>query len=108
MALRLVQRTCAELQLCERGHRVGGADVASELESEPERLLEALRGAFVVAEEELDAAEVVEQLVDAQTVAAPLVELERLLPVAAGHQPLAFALGDDRRLEVEPGRDVLV
>ena len=53
-----------------------------------------------LAEQEVEAAEVVRQLADVRLVGELLVRGTCALGVRAGEQPVALALGDERRLEV--------
>ncbi len=65
-----------------------------------ERLLEQSDRLVGLAEEEVQAAEVVRELADVNPVRELLVRRARLLGVRAREHPVSFAVGDERRLEV--------
>src|SRR4051794_25836595 len=90
----------AQVDLRER--RDGGRDlfVAAGLERHRDRMLEVLDRLLRLAEQELEAAEVVEQPRDVRAVGQLLVLRLRLLGVGAGEHPVPVALGEQRGLEV--------
>src|SRR5256885_14485267 len=61
-----------------------------------------------MAEEEVDAAEVVHQPAEVGAIRNLLVGGLRALRVRAGEDPVALAVGDDRSLEVDVRRGALV
>ena len=88
------------MHLGERRDGRRGLFVAPELERDRERLLEVLDRHLGLAEQELEAAEVVQQPADVGAVGELLVLRLRLLRVGAREHPVAVALGEERRLEV--------
>ena len=61
-----------------------------------------------MTEQEVDAAEVVHQPAEVRAVRNLLVRGLRALGVGAGEDPVSFAVGDDRRLEVDVRSRALV
>ena len=90
----------AQVHLGERGNGLRGVRLASDLERDRERGLEEALGLLGIAEQEGQAAEVVQEPADAEPVVLLLVELLRPLGVRAREHPLSVPLRDDRRLEV--------
>src|SRR5581483_12116284 len=61
-----------------------------------------------VPEREVEAAEVVQQAADVRAVLELLVVAARPFGIGPGEKPVPLALGDERRLEVRPGRGLAV
>ena len=103
--LRLRERWVAgaQVHLGERGDRVGGIDAVRAVEPDRDRLLEVGDRLLGLAEQEVEPAEVVQDLADVRLVAALLVQLLGLLGVEAREQQLAATLVDDGEAEVDVG-----
>ena len=106
LLLRELDLARPEVHLRERRDRLGSVGVAAELERGRERALEILHRLVRPAEQEGEAAEVVEHPADALPVGDLLVDRLRPLGVRAREHPLALPLGDERGLE-EDVRDRL-
>src|SRR5436190_3402361 len=90
----------SEMDLGQRGHRLRRVCVATGLEGDAERLLQEADRLVGLAEEEVQAAEIVRQLADVDLVGELLVGSARLLGVVPREHPVPLAVGDERRLEV--------
>jgi hypothetical protein len=96
------------VDLRERGDGTSGVRVVADLERGGERVLEVLDRLVGVAEQEVDGAEVVQQLADVRAVGDLLVVGLRLLGVRAREHPVPRAVGEQRGLEVEVTRRACV
>ena len=100
--------TGSEVHLRERGDSLGRVGVCADLEGGRERSLQIVDRLLRLAEQERQAAEVVEQPADALPVCHLLVQGLRPLGVGAREHPLALPLGDERGLEVHVGDGLAV
>ena len=100
LLLRALRVAGAQMHLRERRDGRRRVLVAADLERDRERVLQVLDRLLGLAEQELDAAEVVQQPADVRAVGELLVLRLRLLGVRARKHPVAVALGEHRRLEV--------
>src|SRR5829696_1187784 len=102
---RLARRRCvvagAQVDLRQRRHRRCGLVLVVQLQRDPERLLEPHDRLVGFPEQELDDAEVVQQPADVLPVCKLFVLGLRALGVRARQNPVAVALGEQRRLEVD-------
>src|SRR5829696_1574903 len=102
---RLARRRCvvarAQVDLRQRRHRRCGLVLVVQLQRDPERLLQPHDRLVGFPEQELDDAEVVQQPADVLPVCKLFVLGLRALGVRARQNPVAVALGEQRRLEVD-------
>src|SRR5712691_1793815 len=89
----------SEMNLCKRRDRLRCIRVATDLERNGERTLEIRDRVVGLAEQEVQAAEVVEHSAEVLAVAVRLVELLRAFGERARPEPLAIAFCDERCLE---------
>src|SRR5207237_1965764 len=89
-----------QLDLRERRDDRRDFDVVAVLEHDRERLVETRERLVGLPEQELESAEVVEQLADVRAVAQLFVLRLRALRIRAREHPMAVALRDQRGLEV--------
>ena len=90
----------AQVDLRERGDRLGRIVVATDLERDRERMLQVLDRPLGLAEQEVEPAEVVQEPADVGAVGELLVLRLCLLGIRAREHPVAVALGEHRGLEV--------
>src|SRR5919109_1864326 len=90
-------------KLRSRRDGAGGIRLAAVLEQHLERLVQLLDRLLGLAQQEVETAEVVEHPADRRAVRDLLELCLRLLRVLPSQDPLALALGDKRRLEVDTG-----
>ncbi len=90
----------AQVNLRERGDRGRRVLVAPDLERDRECVLEMLDRLLGLAEQELEAAEVVQQAADVDAVCELLVLTLRPLGIGTREHPVTAALGEHRSLEV--------
>ena len=95
---------CVEVDVCERAEDVAGFDREVEVDEDLECLAQLRDRGFGIAEEVVEARDVVEQTGDGGAVVEPGKQRHRLFRVPAGEHPLPFALGDERCLEQRVGR----
>src|SRR5487761_797996 len=91
--------TAAQMNLRERRNGAAGISLVADVERNPEGLLQQ-RDRFVgLAEQEVEATEVVRQLTDVHPVGERLVRAARPLGVRAREDPVPLAVCDERSLE---------
>ena len=88
------------MDLGERGHCATCVGVPSQIEGDGEGLLEQLHCLLGVAEQEVQAAEVVRELADVDAVGELRIGRACALGVVARQHPVTLAVGYERRLEV--------
>ena len=91
------------MHLGERRHDLGRVGRRARVEEDAEGVLELLDRLLRLAEQEVEPAEVVQQLADVGLVGELLVLALRALRVRPREQPVAVALGDQRGLEEDVG-----
>ena len=100
LLLGLVDVAGTQMNLCERGHGLRSVCITAGLERDPECRLEQHDRLVRLAEQEVQAAEVVRELPDVHLVGELLVRATCLLGVGASEHPVPFAVGDERGLEI--------
>src|SRR4029077_19869631 len=100
LSLRVRERAGPQMDLSERRDGPACVRLAPQIERDRERLLEQLNRLVGVAEQEVEPAEVVRELADVDTVGELGVGLACTLGVVPCEHPVAFAVGDERSLEV--------
>src|SRR6201989_2238762 len=100
LRLRLLELAGPEMDLREGRDSAAGIGVAPQIERDRERLLQQLHCLLRVAEQEVEPAEVVRELADVDAIRKLRVGLARALGVVPGEHPVAFAIGNERSLEV--------